>query len=84
MINWTCDVCGGQVIQREDDTAEAISRRLELYERQTAPLIEWYHKHKLLVTIPGTGSPDDVTARAVRVIEERRSAPGILKSEEFS
>ena len=42
LINWTCDVCGGEVIQREDDTEEAISRRLELYEIQTAPLIEWY------------------------------------------
>ena len=41
-INWTCDVCGGEVVQREDDTEEAIRRRLELYERQTAPLIEWY------------------------------------------
>ena len=41
-VNWTCDVCGGEVIQREDDTEDAIGRRLELYERQTAPLIEWY------------------------------------------
>ena len=42
LINWTCDVCGGEVIQREDDTEEAISRRLEIYELQTAPLIDWY------------------------------------------
>ena len=42
LINWTCDVCGGEVVQREDDTEEAIDRRLELYERQTAPLIKWY------------------------------------------
>ena len=32
LINWTCDVCGGEVVQREDDTEEAISRRLEIYE----------------------------------------------------
>ncbi len=44
LINWTCDVCGGEVIQREDDTEEAIERRLQLYERQTAPLIEWYRR----------------------------------------
>ena len=48
LINWTCDVCGGEVIQREDDTEEAISRRLELYERQTAPLIEWYRARNQL------------------------------------
>ena len=40
VVNWTCDVCGGEVIQRQDDTEEAIRRRLELYERQTAPLID--------------------------------------------
>ena len=40
LVNWICDVCGGEVVQREDDTEEAIGRRLELYERQTAPLIE--------------------------------------------
>ena len=48
LINWTCDVCGGEVVQREDDTEEAISRRLELYERQTAPLIEWYRARNQL------------------------------------
>ncbi len=41
-VNWMCDVCGGEVIQRQDDTEDAIRRRLELYERQTTPLIEWY------------------------------------------
>jgi len=42
MVNWTCDVCGGEVVQREDDTEEAIQRRLDLYEAETAPLIAWY------------------------------------------
>ncbi len=72
LINWTCDVCGGEVIQREDDTEEAISRRLELYEHQTAPLIEWYRSRHQLETVSGTGTPDAVTRRMVRVIEERR------------
>ncbi len=73
LINWTCDVCGGEVIQREDDTEEAISRRLELYEHQTAPLIEWYRARKQLETVAGTGTPDTVTRRMVKVIEERRN-----------
>ena len=37
LINWTCDVCGGEVVQREDDTEEAISRRLEIYEQPDRP-----------------------------------------------
>lgn len=73
LINWTCDVCGGEVIQREDDTEEAISRRLELYEVQTAPLIEWYRTNGLLEMVTGTGTPDAVTRRMVKVIEERRN-----------
>ena len=72
LINWTCDVCGGEVIQRQDDTEEAISRRLELYEIQTAPLIEWYRSRGQLESVPGTGSPDAVTRRIVKVIEQRR------------
>jgi len=72
LINWTCDVCGGEVIQRQDDTEEATSRRLELYEIQTAPLIEWYRFRSQLESVPGTGSPDAVTRRIVKVIEQRR------------
>jgi adenylate kinase len=72
MLNWTCDVCGGEVIQRVDDTEEAIGRRLELYEVQTEPLIQWYRDRNLLVTINGAGTPDAVTRRAIRVIEQRR------------
>jgi adenylate kinase len=72
MVNWTCDVCGGEVVQREDDTEEAIQRRLDLYEAETAPLIAWYTDRGLLVTINGTGSPDAVTRRVVGAIDERR------------
>jgi len=78
MLNWTCDVCGGEVIQRVDDTEETIGRRLELYEVQTAPLIEWYTERNLLVTINGAGTPDAVTKRAVRAIEQRRQMGGVL------
>jgi adenylate kinase len=71
-LNWTCDVCGGEVVQRDDDTEEAIRRRLELYEVQTAPLIEWYRDRSQLEIVPGTGTPDSVTRRMVKVIEQRR------------
>ena len=76
LVNWTCDVCGGEVVQREDDKEDAIKRRLELYDRQTAPLIAWYQRRELLVEINGTGSPDVVTRRVVRAIEDRRGRAG--------
>jgi len=72
LVNWTCDVCGGEVIQREDDTEEAIERRLNLYEEETAPLLDWYKKRNLLVEINGTGSPDAVTRRVVSAIDLMR------------
>ena len=80
MVNWTCDVCGGEVIQREDDTEEAIERRLNLYEAETAPLIEWYDSRELMVGINGTGSPDAVTRRVVGAIDTRRLAQRTLNS----
>ena len=67
-----CDVCGGEVVQRDDDTEMAIRRRLELYEKETAPLIEWFEKHLLLTTIQGTGSPDEVTDRLVAEVNRRK------------
>ncbi len=70
---WTCDVCGGDVIQRADDTEEAITRRLDLYERETAPLIAWFTERDLLVEVDGVGDPDVVSDRLVKVIDRQRS-----------
>jgi adenylate kinase len=72
LVNWTCDVCGGEVVQREDDTEEAIGRRLSLYEEETAPLLSWYEERRLLTEINGTGSPDAVTRRVVGAIDSVR------------
>jgi adenylate kinase len=75
-IRGICDVCGGEVVQRDDDTEGAIRRRLELYARETAPLINWYDKRGLLATIDGTGTPDQVTARVVAEIDQRKESAG--------
>jgi len=72
LVNWTCDVCGGEEIQREDDTEEAIGRRLNLYEEETEPLLSWYKERRLLTEINGTGSPDAVTRRVVGAIDALR------------
>jgi len=68
-VDWICDVCGGEVIQREDDTEAAIKRRLDLYEVQTKPLISRYRRQGKLVDVNGNGSPDEVTDRLVRAVD---------------
>jgi adenylate kinase len=78
-VNWTCDVCGGEVVQRDDDREDAITRRLELYERQTAPLIDFYEKRNQLTKINGVGAPDSVLRRIIRAIEDRRSRWGVRR-----
>jgi adenylate kinase len=69
---WTCDVCGGKVVQRSDDTEEAITRRLDLYDTQTSPLIEFFRSRKLLAEVDGVGAPDDVADRVIAAIEAHR------------
>ena len=67
-----CEVCGGDVMQRDDDTPDAINRRLDLYEEQTSPLIEYYQRAGKLVVIDGTGSPDAVFALLTAAVDTAR------------
>lgn len=69
---WICDVCGGDVQQRADDTPDAVNRRLDLYESQTAPLIEYYSSRGTLAVVNGVGHPDHVFKRLTDVIDARR------------
>lgn len=75
-VKGICDVCGGEIIHRDDDTESAIRRRLELYERETWPLISWYEERGLLASLDATGTPDEVTDRVVAAVDRRR-APGV-------
>jgi len=54
---------------REDDTEDAIRRRLELYEEQTAPLLSWFGERDRLVEVDGVGSEDEVFERLVKVVD---------------
>ena len=74
-VKGICDVCGGDVVQRDDDTEAAIRRRLELYEQETAPLVAWYRERGLLAQIDGLGSPDQVTERLISEIDRRKQGP---------
>ncbi len=55
-----CDVCGGELFQRDDDKEEAVKNRLTVYKRQTQPLIDYYAKKSLLVSLDGTKGIDEV------------------------
>jgi adenylate kinase len=68
---WTCDECGGEVVQRADDTPEAIGKRLEAYERDTVPAIALFGERGLLVDIDGLGKPDEVLERLIAAVDAR-------------
>ena len=69
--DWTCDNCGGDVVQRDDDTEFSIRHRLDLYREQTEPLIAWYQERDVLAAVDGLGHPDEVTHRVIRAVEGR-------------
>ena len=72
-IDWTCDNCGGEVVQRQDDTEEAIRKRLADYNDLTKPLITWYEERGALATVDAaSGTPDEILERLVSVIDARK------------
>jgi adenylate kinase len=67
--NWTCDVCGGNVVQRDDDTQEAVMRRLELYEMKTLPVIQFYRRAGILAHVDASYETDEVFKRLVQLVD---------------
>lgn len=65
-----CDVCGGTLIQREDDTEDIVRARIEEYEQKTAPVVEHYDSTSDLIRIDGEGSPDEVWERVRTAVED--------------
>jgi adenylate kinase len=68
-----CDICGGELFQRDDDKPETIRRRLEVYNEQTSPLIGYYRDKGLLRTIDAEGKVDEVTQRAIDALKSEAS-----------
>jgi adenylate kinase len=64
-----CDKCGGELFQRADDKEETIKKRLDVYDAQTAPLIDYYGKKGILKSIAGTGSIDEIFKKVCNVLE---------------
>jgi len=63
-----CDVCGGEIYQRADDTEETVRNRFAVYQSQTAPLIEYYRKAGNLLAIDGSGTPDETLELVVEAL----------------
>lgn len=65
-----CDVCGGNLVQRDDDDLNTVINRLEVYDRQTAPLIDYYKKSDLLCTVDGDKDVDLVFKDICNTLEK--------------
>jgi adenylate kinase len=70
-VEGVCDECGGRLYQRPDDSPASISVRLEAYERNTAPLVQYYKDLGLLTPIDAVGTTDAVFARTVTALQAR-------------
>lgn len=65
-----CDFCSGELIQRADDNLETVTNRIDVYEAQTMPLIDYYEKAGNIAHVDGTGSLDEVFSDIVKAIGE--------------
>lgn len=63
-----CDKCGGELIQRDDDTEAVVKDRLKVYHEQTAPLIDHYKKQNLVHSVDGFATVDEVVKSALEII----------------
>ena len=63
-----CDKCNGALFQRDDDKEETIKKRLDVYDSQTAPLIDYYNKKGIMKTVMGVGSINDIFTKVVAAL----------------
>lgn len=71
-VEGVCDHCGGKLIIREDDRPEAIRVRMQVYQKSTAPLADFYRKQGILVEIQADGSPQSVFERTMSILSDVR------------
>ncbi|MFF7977859.1 adenylate kinase [Streptomyces sp. NPDC007901] len=64
-----CDVCGGELYQRDDDSEATVRTRLEVYHTQTEPIIDYYKAQGLVATISALGKVEEVTTRAMEALQ---------------
>ena len=68
----SCSYCGGELYQREDDREETVKNRLQVYRRQTAPLVEYYRGQGLLKKVDGSGTVEDVARRVIKTLKQEQ------------
>lgn len=64
-----CDVCGSELVLRDDDRPETVKKRLQVYHEQTQPLIDYYTSKGILQTVDGTADPKDVFASIEKILK---------------
>jgi adenylate kinase len=75
-IEGICDKCGGRLVQREDDTPQAIARRLALYDELTSPLLTYYRERGVLEQVDGNQDIETVEQAILDAIAQRATAAG--------
>jgi len=65
-----CDRCGGELYRREDDREEVIKRRIQVYQMQTRPIIEYYQERGVLITVDGNRSIEEVSKSIGKLLEK--------------
>lgn len=65
-----CDVCGEKLILRDDDKPETVQKRLDVYHEQTQPLIDYYNKKEVILTVDGTQDIDVVYDEITKVLDK--------------
>lgn len=68
-VDGVCDLCGGELYQRQDDTHESVERRLEIYESKTKPLLDYYDEKGILYNVNGMQSFDKVYEDVILVLD---------------
>ncbi len=69
LIDGICDNCSGTLVQRKDDHPDTVNARLRVYHDQTEPLKNYYNKQGKLIVIEGKGKIEDITQRAISMLE---------------
>jgi adenylate kinase len=74
-VEGVCDECGGELYQRDDDREETVRKRLEVYHRETEPVIDYYKAKGLVATISALGTVPEVTERAMEALRHKCGKP---------
>jgi adenylate kinase len=63
-----CDICGGELYQRSDDSEDVVRERLRIYAKETAPIVDFYRAQGIVTTIDATGEVEEITKRALDAV----------------